>query len=229
MKRTKKEMIISNSKNLVANDILDTDGYTIKINEPISEWFDWASGVKAPVFCNCRKLVSYPHIRDRIVDSFIGIIKENFPDVEAIGTVAVAGIPWGSFVAQKLNLPLVYVRREKKDYGIKVIVEGCLKESKKIVFIDDAVVSGDSLKKAIDNLFAETPNSSLLGIASIVNWNTHMMWKNFACFKVATLCDYHSVVKALHEREMISASFMKMLLAFYSDPFNFNWEDSEAC
>jgi orotate phosphoribosyltransferase len=148
---------------------------TIKVqpNNP----FTWASGWKAPIYCDNRKILSYPEERTFICKKFCEIIRNKYPQVEVIAGVATGAIAHGMLVAQELGLPFIYVRSTPKDHGLENLIEGDMKAGQKVVIIEDLVSTGlSSLKaaKAITNF-----GGDVLGMVAIFTYNFPQAHKNF--------------------------------------------------
>jgi orotate phosphoribosyltransferase len=108
----------------------------------VEEKFTWTSGIESPIYCDNRKMFSHPEAREIVVNAFCDEIKKYNPDV--IAGTATAGIPWASFIAQKLNLPLIYVRSKAKGHGLQNMIEGDYENFKKVVLIEDLISTGKS-------------------------------------------------------------------------------------
>ncbi len=113
--------------------------------------FTWASGWKSPIYCDNRITLSYPNIRDYIRDCICDIISSE-KGIELIAGVATGGIPQGAIVADKLNLPFVYVRSSAKSHGLENKVEGLITKGKKVMIIEDLVSTGGSSLAALESL-----------------------------------------------------------------------------
>src|SRR5687767_5377210 len=98
--------------------------------------FTWASGWKSPIYCDNRKVLSYPYVRDYIKSELCNVIFEKYPDAEAIAGVATAGIPWGAMVADQLKLPFLYVRPKPKEHGLGNQIEGNYAAGQKLVVVE---------------------------------------------------------------------------------------------
>ena len=114
--------------------------------------FQWASGWKSPIYCDNRKTLAYPEIRNTIKYSFVELIKENFLSTEAIAGVATGAIAQGALVADMLGLPFMYVRSEAKGHGLENLIEGEPKRGQKVVVIEDLISTGGSSLKAVNAL-----------------------------------------------------------------------------
>ena len=112
----------------VAKSLLDVAAIKLQPNDP----FTWASGIKSPIYTDNRKTISFPDARRIIIDGLAALIKEQYPNVAVIGGVATAGIPHAAWVAEKLDLPMIYVRSKPKDHGTGKQIEGVLTAGQKI-------------------------------------------------------------------------------------------------
>lgn len=119
----------------------------IKLNT--KEPFTWASGWKSPIYCDNRITLSYPTIRNYIRQQFVGIITEEFGDIDVVVGVATGGIPHGVLVAQDLGLPFAYVRGAKKDHGLSKRIEGVVESGQSVILIEDLISTGGSSLSAV--------------------------------------------------------------------------------
>lgn len=130
--------------------------------------YTWASGWKSPIYCDNRKLLSLPFIRDYIKSELANTVFEKFPDAEVIAGVATAGIPWGAMVADQLKLPFIYVRPKPKEHGLKNQIEGQYFFGQKVVVVEDLISTGKSSLQVVDILRAE--QTEVLGMIAIFNY-----------------------------------------------------------
>ena len=191
---------------------------TIKIQP--SNPFTWASGWKAPIYCDNRKILSYPETRTYIRDQFVKIIKEHYPEVEVIAGVATGAIAHGVLVAEALGLPFIYVRSKPKGHGLENLVEGDLKPNQKVVVIEDLVSTGGSSLKAaqaIDNF-----GGNVLGMVAIFTYNFPQAKENFkkTNLELITLCRYQNLVDIAVEAGDITATEVNSLMNWREDPEN---------
>lgn len=128
-------------ESVVQNLLLETKAIEIKNDD---SFFTWTSGIESPIYCDNRLLLSYPEIRNKIVQEFIGLIEEKEIKFDYVAGVATAGIPWASFIAHELNLPMVFVRQKPKEHGKKSQIEGRINPGKKALVIEDLISTGKS-------------------------------------------------------------------------------------
>src|SRR6476620_10590827 len=114
--------------------------------------FTWASGWKSPIYCDNRKILSYPYIREYIKSEMCNIIFEKYPDAELIAGVATAGIAWGAMVADQLKLPFIYVRPKPKEHGLGNQIEGQYISGQKTVVLEDLISTGKSSLQVVEVL-----------------------------------------------------------------------------
>ncbi len=173
----------SESSAKIAKYLLETGAVKFSPDDP----FTWASGIKSPIYCDNRVLLSYPNIREVIIDNFVLRIKETYPEVEAITGVATAGIAHGALIAAEMNLPFAYVRPEPKKHGMKNQIEGKLLPQSKVVVIEDLISTGMSSLKAVDAL--RESGVEVLGLGSIF---TYGFKKSKDAFKESN-CSYFTL------------------------------------
>ncbi|NOY96136.1 MAG: orotate phosphoribosyltransferase [Chlorobi bacterium] len=191
---------------------------TIKI-QPSSP-FTWASGWKAPIYCDNRKILSYPEIRTFICSQFVKIIKEKYPEADVIAGVATGAIAHGVLVAEKLGLPFIYVRSKPKGHGLENLVEGDLKPGQKVVIIEDLVSTGTSSLKAaeaVDNF-----GGDVLGMVAIFTYNFPLAKENFktAGIELTALSRYQNLIDLALKDGEITESEVKNLNSWREDPAN---------
>ena len=190
----------------------------IKLNP--SDPFTWASGWKSPIYCDNRILLSDPNSRNIIANYFTEIIKYKYDDVEVIGGVATGAIGIGMLVAQKLNLPFVYVRPEAKKHGRKNQIEGKVSENQKIVVIEDLISTGKSSLNAVKAL--RESNLEVLGMIAIFTYGLNISTENFQKNKVNldTLCNYDELINKAIDIKYISEKDLETLKKWNKDPEN---------
>jgi orotate phosphoribosyltransferase len=128
----------------IAEALLSIGAVSLRPDEP----FTWTSGLKSPIYCDNRLTLSYPKIRELIAEGFASVIREKYPETQVIAGTATAGIPHAAWVAQKLELPMIYVRDKAKGHGKQNQIEGELKAGSKVVVIEDLISTGGSSLKA---------------------------------------------------------------------------------
>ena len=192
----------------------------IKLNP--SDPFVWTSGWKSPIYCDNRILLSDPKSRNIIANYFSEIIKSKYNDVQVIAGVATGAIGIGILVAQKLNLPFIYVRPEAKKHGRKNQIEGKISENQKIVVIEDLISTGKSSLNAVKAL--RESNLEVMGMVAIFTYGFNKSIENFEKNKIDldTLCDYNELIKKATEIKYVSKKDSETLKKWNEDPENWN-------
>ena len=182
--------------------------------------FTWASGWKSPFYCDNRKTLSYPALRNFVKLEIARLIQEQFGEVDAIAGVATGAIPQGALVADALNLPFVYVRSTPKDHGLENLIEGELRPGMKVVVIEDLISTGGSSLKAVAAL--REYGVEVVGMVASFTYGFPVAEQAFAeaGVKLVTLTDYESVVKQAAATGYIQESDIEVLKEWRKDPAN---------
>jgi len=180
--------------------------------------FTWASGMKSPIYCDNRKTLSFPEIRDFLRDRFAAIVSEKYGTPDVIAGVATGGIALGALVAQALNLPFIYVRSEAKKHGLGNKVEGVLEKGQKVVVIEDLVSTGKSSLNAVAAL--REAGAEVLGMVAIFTYNFAKAADNFeqSSCKLSTLTDYDTLLKQALQSNYINDEQVSSLRDWKGNP-----------
>ena len=205
-----------NTNQLIASDLLKINAVTLSPNEP----FTWASGIKAPIYTDNRITISFPEVRTHIADGLAELIRNKFPEVKVIGGVATAGIPHAAIVADKMDLPMIYVRSKPKDHGRGKQMEGSIDENAPIVLIDDLLSTGKSVLNAAQALKNEGYN--VIGVVAIFSYELPDSTKNFkeAGIEFDTLTNYSTIIEQAKAENSISDDELVVLRKWRDDPWN---------
>ena len=200
----------------VTEKLLEINTIKIQPNNP----FTWASGWKSPIYCDNRKILSYPETRTFIRDQFVEVIREKYPEAEVIAGVATGAIAIGVLVAEQLGLPFIYVRSKPKGHGLENLIEGDLKPFQKVVVIEDLVSTGISSLKA-----AEAVNNfggDVVGMVSIFTYNFPHAKENFkkAGIELTSLSRYQILIDLALEKGEIKKDQIDSLMEWREDPAN---------
>lgn len=182
--------------------------------------FTWASGWKSPIYCDNRKLMSYPAIRNFIKVEFARIVLEKYPHTDAIAGVATGAIAPGVLVADLLGLPFVYIRSTPKDHGLENLIEGDLKPGQKVVVIEDLVSTGGSSLKAVEAIRRD--GSDVLGMLAVFTYGFPHAVQSMKEAKVelTTLCNYDAILDEALQTDYIDESELKTLQDWRHSPEN---------
>jgi orotate phosphoribosyltransferase len=205
----------------VAAALVASGAFTVDLRMPKAQWFRWKSGILAPCGCNCRRLNTISALRRIVDDALADATRSSFPGADYIIAVANAGIPWAKTLAERLELPLAYVRTEARAGG-GPLVECSPGGGTRAVIIEDVVASGGSTARAIKALLAET-GIGIAGVQSIANWNFPEMHARLAPWTVRAITSYPQVLASAQEAGMVSAADVGQLLRFYADPRRHSW------
>jgi len=203
---------------VTAEKLLQADAVRLSPNQP----FTWASGWKSPIYCDNRKVLSKPFIRDYIKSELCNTVFEKFNDAELIAGVATAGIAWGAMVADQLKLPFIYVRPKPKEHGLGNQIEGEFVPGQKVVVVEDLVSTGKSSLQVVDVL--KQNGVEILGMVSIFNYQFDIAKQAFekAGIPIYSLTNYPSLLNLAGQRGIIRIEDEEILLKWRSDPAN--WE-----
>ena len=200
----------------VAKSLLDIKAVSLSPQDP----FTWASGIRSPIYCDNRVTMSYPAVRKQIAQGLADLIKEKYPDAEVIAGTATAGIPHAAWIADILDLPMVYIRSKAKDHGTGRKIEGKISEGQKIVVVEDLISTGGSVIEA--SKAAELEGANVLGSVAIFTYELAKGTKNFADAGLAidTLSNYSTLLEVAHETSYITEAEMDLLKDWSKDPEN---------
>ena len=201
-------------KQAFARKLLEIKAIKLRPQEP----FTWASGWKSPIYCDNRRVNSYPEVRSYVKLRLTNLILEQFPKVEAIAGVATGAISQGALVADALNLPFAYVRPKPKDHGMGNQIEGELPAGAKVVVVEDLISTGGSSLKAVEALRAA--GFEVVGMVASFTYGFPVAEQAFAAagVKLITLTDYQHVVEKASETGYIKPEDVEMLSEWRKDP-----------
>ncbi len=208
----------------VATALVASGAFTANLRMPRNQWFRWKSGILAPCGCNCRRLNALPALRRLVDDALADATRSSFPGADYVVAVAHAGIPWAKTVAERLDLPLAYVRAEAREPG-GPLVECSPGTGARAVIIEDVVASGGSAARAIKALLAET-SLRVAGVQSIANWNFPEMRDLLAPWTVRAVTSYPQVLASAQDAGLLGDADVRELLRFYADPRRHRWHSS---
>lgn len=180
--------------------------------------FTWSSGIKSPIYCDNRKILSYPKIRTYIRQEFAKLIRDEFGELDLIAGVATGAIAHGVLVAQELGLPFAYVRSSKKDHGMSNQIEGVVESGQSVVVIEDLVSTGQSSLAAVKAL--RDAGCNVKGMVAIFTYGLESANKNFKeenCI-LHTLTDYNHLIKYALEMKYIKESDKLSLVSWRENP-----------
>lgn len=195
----------------LAHHLLQINAFIINLKDT----FTWSSGIKSPVYCDNRLILSFPDIRNFVKEQFHKILQNKFSDVEVLAGVATGGIPHAAMLADDLQIPMIYVRSQSKSHGKMKKIEGLNYQNKKVVIIEDLVSTGGSSLNVVNSLKDEC---EVLGVVAIFTYGfpgTIEKFKNEG-IKLYTLTNYETIIQEANIDEMERQS----LSAWRKDPFH---------
>lgn len=198
----------------IANSLLDIQAVTLSPKEP----YTWASGIKSPIYCDNRITMSYPKIRKDIAQSLVELIKREYPEVEVIAGTATAGIPQACWVADLMNLPMVYIRSKAKDHGKENQIEGRIRQGQKMVVIEDLISTGGSVLDACEA--AKREGVEVLGVVAIFTYQLPKGLENFKQqnIKLNTLTSYDILIEEALKKGSITKDELGLLMEWKKNP-----------
>lgn len=201
---------------IVAEKLLQVNAVKLNPQDP----FTWASGWKSPIYCDNRKVLSFPFTRDYIKSELCNVIFEKFPDADLLAGVATAGIAWGAMAADQLKLPYVYVRPKPKEHGLGNQIEGVYERGQRTVVIEDLVSTGKSSLQVVDVL--KEQGLDVIGMVSIFTYGFPAATEAFATASLTyySLTDYGTLIGLAVEKGLVSAEQQEILLKWKEDPAN---------
>ncbi|SEQ60280.1 orotate phosphoribosyltransferase [Virgibacillus subterraneus] len=183
-------MVLSND---IARDLLEIKAVQIRTDR----YFTWTSGIKSPIYCDNRLTMSYPKIRAKIIEAFVELIEQMDEKPDVIAGCATAGIPHAAWIADKLDLPMIYVRSKPKGHGKGNQIEGKVEDGQKTVVIEDLISTGGSSIDSAKALQLEGVN--VLGVLAIFTYGLTKAKKQFDEMKLShqTITNYDEILNLL--------------------------------
>ena len=198
----------------VAEKLLQINAIKLNPTQP----FTWASGWKSPIYCDNRKVLSFPFIRDFIKSEMCNVVFEQFPDAELLAGVATAGIAWGAMAADQLKLPYIYVRPKPKEHGLGNQIEGFYEKGQKVVVIEDLVSTGKSSLQVVDVL--KEAGLDVVGMVSIFTYGFPVAEEAFKQYNLPyrSLTNFPVLIDLAIEKGIVSADHQQVILKWREDP-----------
>ncbi|MEJ7626940.1 MAG: orotate phosphoribosyltransferase [Ferruginibacter sp.] len=207
-----------NSAQTIASQLLAVDAVKFNIKQP----FTWASGWKSPVYCDNRKLLSFPYVRDLIKKELSTLITKVAPDTDALAGVATAGIAWSVLAADELRLPCLYVRPKPKEHGMGNQIEGMYTPGQNILVIEDLISTGKSSLQVCEIL--EKSGVQVSGLVSIFDYGFPQASASFSTAGIPfySLTTYEILINMAVEKKIVSSEQLNTLLNWRSNPAEWN-------
>ncbi len=208
-------------KKEIAKGLLDIEAVFLRPDEP----FIWASGIKSPIYCDNRLILTAPHIRDMVEKAIADTVKDMYPEAQVLMGTSTAGIAHAAIAAHILKMPMGYVRSGAKDHGRNNLIEGRLEKGQKVVVIEDLISTGGSVIQVVEAL--RDAGAQVLGVVSIF---TYGMKKGLERLEAAgvrnvSLCDFDTIIEEAAETGYIKKEDIGRLKAFRDNPDDDSWID----
>ncbi|MDE3235990.1 MAG: orotate phosphoribosyltransferase [Bacteroidota bacterium] len=205
---------MTSNEKAVAEKLLQVQAVKLSPDKP----FTWASGWKSPIYCDNRKVLSFPFVRDFIKSEMCNVLFEQFPEAEMLAGVATAGIAWGAMAADQLKLPYVYVRPKPKEHGLGNQIEGAYTAGQKVVVIEDLISTGKSSLQVVDVLKAA--GVEVIGMVSIFNYGFDVADKAFETAQLTyrSLTNYGALINLAVEKGIVAPETESILMQWRKDP-----------
>ncbi|UQF70974.1 orotate phosphoribosyltransferase [Vagococcus lutrae] len=202
----------------IAKHLLDIKAVSLSPTAP----FTWASGLKSPIYCDNRVTMSYPVVRRQIAQGLSQLIQDTYGEIDVVAGTATAGIPHAAWVAEILDLPMIYIRSSAKKHGKGNQIEGVLHEGQRVVVIEDLISTGGSVLEATDAV--ENAGGKVLGVAAIFTYELAQATKQFSAKNMAftTLTQYSTLIEVARENGVISENELKLLMQWRENPQEWN-------
>ena len=201
-----------------AEKLLQIKALQINLQKP----YVWASGWNSPVYCDNRKVLSYPYVRDFVKSELANMVLEHFPDAEVIAGVATAGIAHGVMAADLLKLPFIYVRSKPKEHGMGNQIEGVLEAGQKVVVVEDLVSTGKSSLQVVDVL--RDLGAEVIGMCALFTYGFPVADEAFekSMVTLRTISNYQALMEVAEEKTLIQQQQKSTLENWRLDPGNWH-------
>lgn len=207
----------------VAKSLMDIKAVLLSPEKP----FTWASGWHSPIYCDNRKILSYPQLREQVCRAMADIILDKYPETEVIAGVATGAIAHGMLIAHLLGKPFIYVRPKPKDHGTGSQIEGNLEKGAKVVVVEDLISTGMSSLGATDALIKG--GADVLGMVAIFSYNFNQSRRAFenANIELTTLSNYDALIDVACETGYVKKSELDALKEWRFSPSTWKRDNNE--
>jgi orotate phosphoribosyltransferase len=209
---------MGSNERAIAEKLLQINAIKLNVHDP----FTWASGWKSPIYCDNRKVLSFPFIRDFIKSEMCNVIFQDFGGADLLAGVATAGIAWGAMAADQLKLPFVYVRPKPKEHGLGNQIEGYFEKGQKVVVVEDLVSTGKSSLQVVHVL--KEAGLDVIGMVSIFTYGFPVAKEVFQSAGLAykSLTNYETLISLARDKGQVKPEDESILLNWRMDPANWN-------
>ncbi len=201
----------------IASHLLEIKAVFLRPNEP----FTWASGIKSPIYCDNRLTLSYPVVRDDIKKGLAALVETHYPQVQCLMGTATAGIAHAALAADKLGIPMGYVRGGQKQHGRNNQIEGMVFPGMKVVVVEDLLSTGKSSLECVEAL--KEAGCDVLGLIAIFSYELPKLKENFEKLSYHTLTNYDTLVEVAIEQDYIKKEDLSKLKLWKQNPSDPSW------
>ncbi|MCK6256949.1 orotate phosphoribosyltransferase [Fictibacillus sp. KIGAM418] len=203
-------------KQQIAKDLLSIEAVTLSVEHP----YTWSSGMKSPIYCDNRLTLSYPNVRNGIAEGLKNLVLEHFQETNMIAGTATAGIPHAALLADRLDLPMSYVRSSAKSHGKGKQIEGKAESGMNVVVVEDLISTGGSVITAVQAL--REAGCNVLGVVAVFSYELAKGADNLAAnnINVQTLTDFSTLIETASVEGYISKDDLSYLLSWKENPEN---------
>lgn len=204
---------MTHKKNSIASRLLEIEAVKINAKNP----FTWSSGMKSPIYCDNRLLLSYPEVRTEVQEAFVEAVA-NWQEFDVVAGVATAGIPHGVLLADAINKPFIYVRSAAKNHGRQNQIEGYLKPGSRVLMIEDLISTGGSSLKAVEAV--RLTGSTVVGVMAIFSYGFEVALQAFeqASVPFQTLITLDDLLDAAAQDDGLSPMDRNLIAAWRLAP-----------
>ncbi|MEO5905182.1 MAG: orotate phosphoribosyltransferase [Saprospiraceae bacterium] len=198
---------------ILASKLLETGAVRIQPDKP----FTWASGLRSPIYCDNRILLSYPDIRTGLIDLMVKVVKD-FELFDTVAGVATAGIAHGALLADRLKMPFAYVRSKPKDHGRQNLVEGEIRQGARVLVVEDLVSTGMSSLQAVEAV--RQGGAEVIGVIAIFQYDLLVARNAFqqANCPYKTLTDFKTIIEVAADQNLIEQHHLEVLRNWSANP-----------
>lgn len=198
-----------------ADFLLEIKAVTLKM---LPDFYTWASGWRSPIYCDNRKMLSYPNIREFVLKFAVELIQTQYPHLDAMAGIATGGIPMGALIAHELRVPFIYVRESTKSHGLENVIEGVLLSGQRVGVFEDLLSTGGSTLNAVKTLKANDAN--VLFTMANFSYQFPSMEKKFATENIPLhpLSNYETLIEVAVENGYIKESDLPILAEWRKSP-----------
>jgi len=199
----------------IAGMLLEIKAVGVRLDPP----YTWSSGMKRPIYCDNRLIISYPEHRQKVIDGFKELIKEHNLEFDVIGGTASAAIPWAAFLAYEIGKPMVYIKKKSKGYGMDKLVEGHMNEGDRILIVEDLISTGGSATRAAEACVNQCKDK-ITGVIAIFTYEMQEAKQTFSSvqFPLYTLTNFHELIDVATEQKYLSYEDKRESLRWSENP-----------